>query len=248
MKASARLIKALLALAGSVVLSIGVCLAWFATNGEVDANDLNSMIKSTNISEFNITAYNLTDKTSGANGAVSYKLGSVRGESAKGDAIELPVYGGLGVDVTAILLRFDCKFIEPEGNNYDVAAAFSEKVGDEVEKYGTDGIDLICELSDVLDFYVTDATTETTVGNSVALGEKISHSKEDTELILNGGAASDTESITYSFFVIIDYNEQSIEEKYAFALNNVEGCTLNSQMKFASNMSFYVAETKTSKA
>lgn len=233
MKATKRLVKALIALVSSVILCIGVCLAWFASSGRVTANDLDTNIKSTNISDFKITAYYLTDPVVN-NGTVSYTVG---GQSEDN---EMLAYGNVEDYATALLLKFECTFIADMGKNYDISAVFTKKIKDEV--VGNTGIyDLKCNLSDVLDFFETDLTGTVASGDAVTLGDKLSPNEDKTEIDLNGGEATDN-PLTYTFYCIIDYNDRAIEQKYAYALNNVEGCSLSSKMRFENNMSFYVSE------
>ena len=236
MKASARLLKSLIALIVSVVLCIGVCLAWFASVKEVDADGLNSFIRSTNIKNFTVTAYSLTDKKT-TGGVVSYKVG----DALDGKTVKMEEYGNLYGNETAVLLKFECTFIETAGKNYDVAAAFAQNVEDPVVKDETGDCDLMCNLSEVLDFFGTDITDTVAKGDTVTRGSELSPEEDGSEVNLNGGAASDGD-LTYTFYCIIDYSDTRIQAKYMYALNNIEGCSLNSQMRFEDNMSFYVAE------
>ena len=234
MKVSARLIKAIIALAVSVVLSIGVCLAWFVTNGNVDADGLDSFIKSTNISDFKITAYYLTNPVE-ADGVVSYTVGD------ESEDHEMLAYGNIDDSATALLLKFECTFIDVMGKNYDISASFTKKIKDEVEA-NTGEYDLKCNLSEVLDFFKVVGITGTVAeGDTVTLGDELAPNEDKTEIDLNGSEATDN-PLKYTFYCIIDYNEEDIQAKYFYALNNVEGCSLSSKMRFENNMSFYVAE------
>ncbi|MGN1060785.1 MAG: InlB B-repeat-containing protein [Candidatus Coproplasma sp.] len=56
-KASKRLISAIIALVASVLLCIGVCLAWFAVNNQVEGNGLQSQLRGEDIISFDVTAY-----------------------------------------------------------------------------------------------------------------------------------------------------------------------------------------------
>ena len=66
-KASKRLINAIIALVASVILCIGVCLAWFAMNDEVTGEGMQTQIKSGDIVSFNVTAYYLDYSSSNNN-------------------------------------------------------------------------------------------------------------------------------------------------------------------------------------
>ncbi|MGN0806266.1 MAG: InlB B-repeat-containing protein, partial [Candidatus Coproplasma sp.] len=61
-RASKRLISAIIALVASVLLCIGVCLAWFAVNDNVSGNGLQTQVKGGDIVSFNVTAYYLDFK------------------------------------------------------------------------------------------------------------------------------------------------------------------------------------------
>ncbi len=198
---------------------------------------MNSYIKSTNIKSFTVTAYELTDKKA-SNNVVTYKVGDVLG----GSTVKMEEYGNIYGNETAVLLKFVCTFIETTGKNYDVGAAFAKNVDAPVDKDDTGDCDLMCNLSEVLDFFGTDITASVAKGDTVTRGGELSPEEDGSEVNLNGGAASDGE-LTYTFYCIIDYSETRIQAKYMYALNNIPGCSLNSQMRFDNDMSFYVAET-----
>ncbi|MGN0804114.1 MAG: Ig-like domain-containing protein [Candidatus Coproplasma sp.] len=69
-KASKRFISSVIALVGSIVLCIGACLAWFATNNEVTGNGMNTQVKSGDIVNFAVTAYYLDYSSSSDNYSV----------------------------------------------------------------------------------------------------------------------------------------------------------------------------------
>ncbi|MGN0812896.1 MAG: Ig-like domain-containing protein [Candidatus Coproplasma sp.] len=58
-RASKRLINAIIALVASVILCIGMCLAWFAMNNDVSGNGMQTQVKSGDIVDFKVTAYYL---------------------------------------------------------------------------------------------------------------------------------------------------------------------------------------------
>ncbi|MGN1373158.1 MAG: InlB B-repeat-containing protein [Candidatus Coproplasma sp.] len=58
-RASKKLINAIIALVVSVILCIGVCLAWFSMNSDVSGNGLQTQVKSGDIVDFKVTAYYL---------------------------------------------------------------------------------------------------------------------------------------------------------------------------------------------
>ena len=237
MKASSRLIKALIALAASVVLCIGVCLAWFASNGEVDSSGLSTVIKSSNIKTYTVKAISLSDKKEGANGTYTYTVG----DEIIGTSVKMEEYGNIQGKATAVLLAFECTFYESTGKYYDLGASFSINIEDPVVKDATLECDLMCCLSDVLTFFETDITTSVKKGDKVTRGSALAPDEDGSKIDLNGGEAYDGE-LTYTFYCIIDYSENAIEQKYLYALNNIDGCSLNSQMRFEDNMIFYATE------
>lgn len=237
MKASARLVKALIALVVSVVLCIGVCLAWFSSNGKTDADGMGSHIKSTNIKTFSVKAFSLTDRKE-SGGVVTYTVGDER----KGNSVIMEEYGNIQGNETAILLRFYCAFIEETGKHYDIAAEFAQEVKAPVAEDTEGDCDLMCNLSEVLDFFGAVIGGTVKKGDKVVQGSSLKPAEDGGKVNLNGGEAYDGD-LTYTFYCIIDYSDSAIEEKYLYALNNIEGCSLNSQMRFVKNMSFYVAET-----
>lgn len=235
LKATKRLISAISALVASLILCIGVCLAWFASNGKTDANGLNSEIRSTNIDSFTVTACSFSKREVAEDGAVTY---TVEGAS---DGVMAP-YGNIEGSVTALLLKFDCKFLDDLGKAYELGAAFSKTIKDSVQSSTKAGYDLECNLSEVVEFFAADLTGEITEGKTVTQGKQISFTETDTKVNLNGEKVNDGKGTTYTFYCIVDYGETLIQNKYAYALNNIEGCSLNSQMSFENDMSFFVEE------
>lgn len=243
MKATKRLVKALMALVASIILCIGVCLAWFATNGKVEANDMNSNIKSTNIIQFDIEAYELTDKkthTSDGNSVTTFIVGNKK----DGASIVMAEYGGLvNASVTALLLKFTYKFDDNLNKNYAVYADCESTRG-AITSTGT-GADLVlkCALSSVIDFYDVSATGEIEVGTTVTqlTGKQGENAGESGTLIaLKDGITDSVKS--GSFYCIIDYTENKIFAQYYKALS-IEGTSLSTPMDFLPDIEFYIGES-----
>lgn len=241
MKATKRLVKALIALVASVILCIGVCLAWFATNGETDATGMKSHIKSTNIIKFEIEAYKLTNKsteTTGEQTVTSYTVG----EKIEGTSIEMVEYGGLvNNSVTALLLKFTYTFDEELNKNYGIYADCKNTRGEIGSVGEKENMVLNCALSSVVDFYdIGEIEVGTTVTQTT---EKHGEDVPDTDgtlIPLKDGITDSVKSGT--FYCIIDYNENEIFTQYYKALS-IEGTSLSTPMDFLSDIEFYMGES-----
>ena len=246
MKATKRLVKALMALVASIILCIGVCLAWFATNGKVEANDMNSNIKSTNIIQFDIEAYELTNKKTQTSGDTSVTTFTV-GDKLEGNSVEMAEYGGLvNTSVTALLLKFTYKFEDDLNKNYAIYADCTSTRGD-IGSEGS-GADMVlkCALSSVTDFYDVEATGEINVGSTVTqtAAMKGENSGEYGTLIrFKDGITDSVKSGT--FYCIIDYTENKIFAQYYKALS-IEGTSLSTPMDFSPDIEFYIGESSAS--
>lgn len=246
MKATKRLLKALIALIASVVLCIGVCLAWFVTNGKVDANNFSSSIKSSNIKEFTIEAFALTDKQTritGGQTVTTYKVG----ESAGKSSVSMSKFGGLeGNSITALLLKFTFTFGETLNRNYEIYADCESMRGEIVEGDTVDGImHLECALSSVIDFYDVSATGEIELGTTVTqttvkAGTEITGTDGTLIPLIDG--ISDSDSLSGTYYCIIDYNEDEVFTQYYKALN-IEGTSLSTPMDFLCDIEFYMGES-----
>ncbi len=245
MKATKRLFKAIIALVASLVLCIGVCLAWFASNGDVDANGLNESIRSINITKFEIEAYELTfvdTKTVGGKSVTTYTVGDSAGTTG---GVTMAEYGGLGT--TALLLKFTYSFEDTLNKNYSIYADCQKTRGEIVISDKTDatgGMLLECALSSVVSFYdIGEVTVGTTVTQTDEKEEKEVPDTDGNLITLSGGISDETLSGT--FYCIIDYVEDKIYSQYYEALN-IEGTTFSTPMDFVKDIEFYMGESSAS--
>lgn len=243
MKDSKRLLKAVAALVASVVLCLGVCLAWFSANRKVDANNANTAIRDINIKSFEVKAYRLT-RASGAGNAVAYNVGT----EAVSTSIKMSDYGGLvGNSSTALLLEFSYVFNEALGKNYAIYAHCDNTRGDVTGKTVGDALRLNCSLSSVINFY--DIAETQTGAKPSAVTQSTQKSEEvipDTKgsLITIKNAISDAGADgtqTVKFYCLIDYVESKVYTQYYKALS-IEGTTLSTPMDFDNDISFYMQE------
>lgn len=241
MKATKRLLGAIAALVASIVLCIGVCLAWFSVNDKVNGNGMQSGVKGVNIKTLNVTAYKLTEAA--ADGVY------IKGAAISGNAVKMESYGGLNPATTALLLEISYSFYSAEGKNYNLYAKCNKTLQSVSPVAG--GGDLFeCHLSDAVRLY--GAAVE---GTSVTLTDsegKSFFSVEETEdgsqtvksdVILNGQGLSDgTGEETVRLYFVIDYYDLYVNELYALILNN--GGTLNSAITFSGedDIGFYMEE------
>lgn len=238
LKASKTLLKAIIALAASVIMCGGVCLAWFAVNDKVDATDYSSDIGDINIKEFEVKAYRLTLMGT-TNGAPDYTVGS----EALSDSVKMFDYGGLvNDDTTAVLLEFTYNFYEEQGKTYAIYADCNSTRG-EITGDTVDGeMRLNCALSSVINFYdIAGSQTgvkPATVSQSTA---KTAEDVEDTDgsiiTILTG--IKDDGTTPLKFYCIVDYVENKIYAQYYKALT-IEGTTFSTPMDFADDIRFYI--------
>lgn len=241
MKATKRLFKAIAALVASLILCIGVCLAWFAVNRKVEANDSNSRIGDINIKDFEVKAYRLTF-TGNTNGLPNYTVG----DEALSESVKMHDYGGLvNDDTTALLLEFSYTFYEDLGKTYAIFADCDSTRG-EITGGTVDGeMRLNCALSSVISFY--DIYGTQTGAKPAAVRQstaKSAEAVEDTDgsvvTILDGitdTGADGTE--TLKFYCIIDYVENRIYAQYYRALT-IPGTTFSTPMDFENDIYFYI--------
>lgn len=242
MKATKRLVKALIALAASIVLCIGVCLAWFASNASVEANDLSERIKSTNIIQFDIEAYKLTDKTIRTVDGATVTTFTV-GDKRNGDLIKMAEYGGLvGNSDTAILLKFTYTFDDTLGRNYAIYADCKDMRKEVDANSDTGELRLECALSSVINFYGMsgEGTTNSTVTQQTEITGEAVPDTDSTFITLKGGISDSEKNGT--FYCIVDYVEDKIFSQYYQALT-IDGTTLSTPMDFLPDIEFYIGES-----
>lgn len=251
MKASARLIKAFIALIVSGILCISVCLAWFAQNEKIDANGMQSEIHDGNITEFRISAYYLVKDEDDAS------LFTIGQKFASNSAIKMPEYGGLdGTKTTAILLEFSYACKE---KTFTIKADCNEKYGFDGQTPVNDTFE--CFLSDAVEIFKTVTVTKSggaVVGGTAtvgAAGETFTYEENETvdgetvkvikkqSLVL----ADDIASGEGAFYCIIDYSEDNITELYALAADNGGGISSAINFIFGTqsekDIVFYMQET-----
>lgn len=237
MKATKKLIQSLIVLFVSAALCVGVCLAWFTINDKVDANGLNPGLNDVNISELDVTAYTL-EKTVGTEN--EYTVGA-----DKGKPVIMEPYGNLEGKDTALLLKFTYSFNAELGKNYGIFVQYAKTLTNIANQLVTRTendaqYEFKCDLSLTVSFYTVESVgvDGATVRKS---SELIAEPDFQNKVNLNGGAAADKNGEPRVFWCIIDYEESKVEELYAYALDNLNG-SLNSQMRFENDMSFYMAE------
>lgn len=251
MKVTKRLIKAICALVASVVLCVGVCLAWFANNDDVEASGLNNGIRSINITKFEVEAFNLTDRqtqTIEGQSVTSYKVGATAGNNK----VEMAEYGGLvGNSTTALLLKFTYSFENTLDKNYAIYAdcknargAIGHNMDENGEVIGGGILRLNCALSSVVGFY---GIGETSVSASSTVTQKAEMEEEEVSgtfgnLITLKDAISDSVK-SGVFYCIIDYVENKIYTQYYKALT-IEGTTFSTPMDFIEDIEFYIQESR----
>ena len=138
-KASKRLISAILALIASVLLCIGVCLAWFAVNNDVRGDGLQTQIKSNEVVGFNVTAYFLDysslnktysivngnkDIIKDANGnviTVDYNSDTIINSDGNNKDVMRP-FSLSGEYTTAVLFKIDYEILGSSENNFRIFA------------------------------------------------------------------------------------------------------------------------------
>lgn len=241
LKATKNLIRAVIALVASLVLCIGVCLAWYAQNGKVWGDGLNSNIKSTNITQFDVEAYTLSDKVTQTVDGTSVTTFTVV-DKIEGDnpVKQMTAYGGMvDVKVTALLLKFTFTFDDTLNKNYAIYANCT----DTRSPITGDGTLLECALSSVISFYgMNSGETEesTTVTQKAEIkGEAVPDTNRSL-ITLKDGISDSQKSGT--FYCIVDYVEDKIFTQYYKALT-INGTTFSTPMDFSSDIEFYIGES-----
>lgn len=239
-KVTKRLIKAIIALVASVVLCIGVCLAWFSANDRVGGKGMGNSSRGVNISEFTVTAYELTDRTVAANGTVSYSYDTAKKLMTKDSGVYMYPYGNIEDNETAALLEFKYKFDKQLGKDYGIFAQLNKDVKNENDRdvvaetaAGSD-YDFVSDLSSATDFFGASVS-----GSTVTLSNKISAEADGKKVNLNDGKATDADT-TLTFYCVIDYDENKVFQLYLQA--GELGGEIWSQMRFANDIRFYMTE------
>ncbi len=127
-KASKRLMSAIIALVVSIILCVGVCLAWFAVNNQVDGNGMNSQFRGDDLISFTVTPYYLdkpnkeaTDYNIASNGNIGVIVDNDNnGVIDDGDAMRPFSLGELYT--TAVLLKFDYVIDEASTKTFRIFA------------------------------------------------------------------------------------------------------------------------------
>lgn len=245
MKATKRLIKALIALIASVVLCIGVCLAWFATNDNVGADDMQSAVHGENITKFEVNAYKLTAT---ADNAGNFTIGEIYDKSS---AIVMPTYGDT-LDgertTTAVLLEISYECNE---KTFRIQANCNQKYGFDMDKSTPDTF--VCYLSDAVEIFksvdVTKSGGKVVGGTAEITGEGETFTLEvDGEIRKrNLSIADNITSGNGAFYCIIDYSEENIQELYSLAADNGGGISSAINFSFGTSdvrdIVFYMEET-----
>ncbi|MCM1439038.1 MAG: hypothetical protein NC131_07475 [Roseburia sp.] len=239
MKATKGLVKALIALAVSIVLCIGVCLAWFMENNRVDAKGINPGIRSTNITTFKVTAISLTDKKTETVEGVSVTSYTV-GSPVDSTTPQMQPYGNIENKETALLLEFKYAFGGNLGKNYGIFAQLKKNLGTVTAMPESESTvyDFKCDLSAATGFYAATVNgTTVTRGGAITGGERI--------INLNGGVETDgVVNTELAFYCIIDYEETEIDQLYRIAGDM--GGAIWSQMRFDNDIDFYMEEVNPS--
>ena len=242
LKVSKKLLKAIIALAGSIILCGGVCLAWFAVNDNVGADGTIPSIRDINIKDFEIKAYEL--KTPSYEGGVTtYSVG----DEVAGPNVVMSAYGEFAGGATALLLEFSYTFNEDLGKDYAIYAYCEDTYGEITSKTGSNGLVLDCALSSVISFYEIAGSQPASKPSTVTVDEeKKGQDIDDTDgsIITIQEGIKDTGADgtkTIKFYCIIDYAENKIYSQYYKALT-IEGTTLSTPMDFANDISFYIQE------
>lgn len=238
MKASKRLITAIIALVVSVILCVGVCFAWFLQNSKVDANGIDPGIRSTNITAFSVTAISLSGKTTSTQNGQSVTTYTVGSAVSNKSALMAP-YGNMDNEETALLLEFKFTFAANLGKNYGIFAHLQRRIGESKVQVIPDteslDYDFKCDLSSATGFYGAEVS-----GTTVTLGAKINGVNANL-VSLNGGAATDgIVKSELTFCCIIDYEETAIDLLYRTAGDM--GGEIWSQMRFDNDIDFYMEE------
>lgn len=157
-KASKKLITSLISFALSLVLCVGVCLAWFAVNNKVGSDGSKLGVRNSDIVRFEVTVHYLNGVTGGYRQASN---GNVTGTgtvdiNGDGDLVSedrMRPYGGLGnTFATAVLFEIDYEIVQ-SSKNYRIYASCPAESGLTVEPLDDEKTNFESALSNTVGFY-----------------------------------------------------------------------------------------------
>lgn len=247
LKASKGLIKAVACLIVSIVLCIGVCLAWFAINTKTDSSGMGTQVNSTNIKTLSVTAYTLK---ADADTEGKYTVGGEAEIDEADDAVKMNEYGGLAPadgNATALLLEFKFVFKLNLSKNYAIYARCANTQGEVGGEEVNGELRLNCALSSVVSFYGIDETAtskpSTVTQNTEIAGVAVPDTKGSLVKLADKLSDANADGTTeFKFYCIIDYVENKIYSQYYKALD-IEGSTFNTPMDFVNDIDFYMEES-----
>lgn len=235
MRASKRLITSVIALIVSVVLCIGVCIAWFSSNKSVDGTGMSASL-GMNIETFTVTAYAISGVTSAKDesGNVTGYTGTNAGDLTDG---KMYAYRNINNTDTAVLLKFDYTFTQSNTKNYGIYAQLNKTVANTnnatvVETETNDTYE--SDLSSAVSFYSVASLDGTTVTWSAS-----AISGDETLVTLNSVTASGTLSGTV--YCVMDYDGDKISKLYT-AVAELKG-SISATINFTGDIEFYISET-----
>lgn len=174
-KASKRLVTAIIALVASVILCIGVCLAWFAVNNEVRGDGLRSELRGDDIVSLTVKAYYLnetegvyeiaadgdkyadgSDITDSLGTAISVDVNGDGVINYNGDAMRPFAYGNY---TTAVLFKIDYELLADSAKTFRIFAECPSDTADTRLTVENNNGKFTSKLSNAVKFYEAESGT-----------------------------------------------------------------------------------------
>lgn len=260
-KASKRLVISVIALVVSVLLCIGVCLAWFAMNNDVNGNGLQTQIRGDDIVSLQVTAYYLnTSSADTASSADTY----VKAANGNKDKDGNDIFDGttaINVDVnddgvidngdkmrpfaygnsysTAVLFEIDYELLSDSKKTFRIFAECPSDTADTrltVKEDEEDEKDdnFTSNLSNAVKFneVTTDSTTYSTDGTSSAFIN--SEHEKSFKLDFYKGITVGEDGAKGTKYLIMDYDSEKFSYLSSLVLEN--GGNLNSGLELTGDI------------
>ena len=221
LKASKKLITSIICFALSLVLCVGVCLAWFAVNKKVESDGAKVGVRNSDIVKFKVTVHYLNGATGGYRQASTGNVTGAGNVDINGDGVlvsedSMRPYGGLATFTTAVLFEIDYEIVTSD-KHYRIYASCPEDNAFTVEPLDEEKKNFESALSNTVGFYDVKVSNDGEVfsksGNQAEAFIKNNNDKRNVimlkENIVPSTADEETGNYVGKTYVIMDYMPES---------------------------------------
>lgn len=245
LKASKKLITSVICFALSLVLCVGVCLAWFAVNKKVESDGAKVGVRNSDIVRFNVTVHYLNGVTGGYGLASTGNVAGAGNVDINGDGVlvsedSMRPYGGLVTFTTAVLFEIDYEIVTSD-KNYRIYASCPEDNAFTVEPLDEEKNNFESALSNTVGFYLNvgvDGEVFSKADKSAETFIKDDNGKRNVimlkEKIVPSAADAETGNYVGKTYVIMDYMPESFI--YLSSLMIGAGGSLQSKLSMAGDL------------